>query len=151
MKTEDSQVVSEEDEAEADKQNQDGIPENGWYTDENRNTYYYENGVKIVNLIKKIADADGNTYGYYFGFDGVLQKNNRIHVSYILSDLSYVNVYVRADEKGRLYQNRWYGKEEFYGDDYVTPAGKMIEYEGKLYYFDAGSTLFVNGRIMIWY
>ena len=149
VKTEDSQVVSEEDEAEADKQNQDGIPENGWYTDENRNTYYYENGVKIVNLIKKIADADGNTYGYYFGFDGVLQKNNRIHVSYILSDLSYVNGYVRADEKGRLYQNRWYGKEEFYGDDYVTPAGKMIEYEGKLYYFDAGSTLFVNGRIMI--
>ena len=79
----------------------------------------------------------------------MLQKNSRIHVSYILSDLSYVNGYVRADEKGRLYQNRWYGKEEFYGDDYVTPAGKMIEYVGKLYYFDAGSTLFVNGRIMI--
>ncbi len=33
---------------------EDGIPTDGWYTDENGNTYYYENGEKLQEVIVEI-------------------------------------------------------------------------------------------------
>ena len=80
---EETQGMPASNELEADASEEDGIPENGWYY-ENGSTYYYENGVKVTGMLKEISDEDGNTYGYYFDWDGRLQKNCRNYVNHIL-------------------------------------------------------------------
>lgn len=43
---------------------EDGIPTDGWYTDEDGNTYYYQNGEKLQEVIVEIEDEDerGRTF-----------------------------------------------------------------------------------------
>lgn len=68
-------------------------------------TYYYENGVKVTGMLKEISDEDGNTYGYYFDWNGRLQKNCRNYVNHIFENLTYIQGWVRSDENGHLYQD----------------------------------------------
>ena len=49
------------------------IPENGWYTDESGNTYYYVEG----DIMTGLFDADDGTY-YFAPDSGILQKNRWI-------------------------------------------------------------------------
>lgn len=103
---EETQEMPSSNELEADASEEDGIPENGWYY-ENGFTYYYENGVKVTGMLKEISDEDGNTYGYYFDWDGRLQINCRNYVNHIFEDLTYIQGWVRSDENGHLYQDSW--------------------------------------------
>ena len=51
------------------------IPTEGWYTDANGKTFFYENGEKLVETIVEIEDEEGLVYGYYFDEDGILVTN----------------------------------------------------------------------------
>lgn len=148
---EETQEMPSSNELEADASEEDGIPENGWYY-ENGFTYYYENGVKVTGMLKEISDEDGNTYGYYFDWDGRLQINCRNYVNHIFEDLTYIQGWVRSDENGHLYQDSWYnngGRKEYYGQDYVCPTGKKVIIDENLYYFDENGYLVTDNQVMI--
>lgn len=148
---EETQGMPAANELEADAPDEDGIPENGWYY-ENGSTYYYENGVKVTGMLKEISDEDGNTYGYYFDWNGRLQKNCRNYVNHIFENLTYIQGWVRSDENGHLYQDSWYndgGRKEYYGHDYLCPRGKTVTIDENLYYFDENGYLVTDNQVMI--
>lgn len=69
------EAVAVESETEpAEKQEETVI--DGWYLDDAGNTYYYQDGEMIRNLIVEIADNDGIIYGYYFDEDGIMLRND---------------------------------------------------------------------------
>lgn len=80
-KQEETQVVPSEDNAKADVQGQAEVKEDGWYTDEDGNSYYYENGEMITGAIVEIGDEAG-TYGYYFDDNGIVYKSGQTQISY---------------------------------------------------------------------
>ena len=145
MPTEDGEQMTEQEEP--------GIPENGWYTDENNNTYYYENGIMIQNQIKDIADEDGTIYGYYFDWSGILNQNpyNRYQGSFKYGD-TYVGGYIRSESNGHLYKNAWYvngNDKEYYGENYICPREGTIKIGEDLYYFDQNGYLVTNTQVVI--
>ena len=127
------------------------IPTEGWYTDANGKTFFYENGEKLVETIVEIEDEEGLVYGYYFDEDGILVTNGCYFISYETDDGQWEDGYIYADEEGHLLKG-WYTKDswnpEYYGEDYLAYQNRFLEEDGKLYYFDEGGYR-VKGREII--
>lgn len=84
---------------------EDGIPTDGWYTDENGNTYYYENGEKLQEVIVEIEDEDGSIYGYYFNEEGVMAVSGTTWISYYDEESqTWISGQIYADDNGHLYK-----------------------------------------------
>ncbi len=67
------EVQREEEQQIAEGQNDAGTTiQDGWSVDEDGNTCYYKDGVKLTGQVAEIADEDGTVYGYYFEDDGAL-------------------------------------------------------------------------------
>ena len=135
---------------------EDGIPTDGWYTDEDGNTYYYENGEKLQEVIVEIEDEDGSIYGYYFNEEGVMAVSGTTWISYYDEESqTWISGQIYADDNGHLYkgwnQSPGPGKAEYYGDDYIAYCEKFLQDGDVLYYFDESGyrvknkTIIVNG------
>lgn len=146
-KQEETQVVPSEDNAKADVQGQAEVKEDGWYTDEDGNSYYYENGEMITGAIVEIGDEAG-TYGYYFDDNGIVYKSGQTQISYWDDEKKvYIYGYIKADDKGHLYKG-WDGNT-YYGEDYFRYADKILEQDGASYYFNEYGYLVVNQAVVI--
>lgn len=146
-KQEEAQVVPSENNAKADAQGQDEVKEDGWYTDEDGNSYYYENGEMITSVIVEIEDEDG-TYGYYFDDDGIVYKSRQTQVSYWDDEKKmWISGYIKADDKGHLYKG--WDENTYYGEDYFRYADKILEQAGASYYFNEYGYLVVNQAVVI--
>ena len=136
--TEQDVTESQEADTNADER---AIPTEGWYTDANGNTFFYENGEKLVETIVEIEDEEGVVYGYYFDEDGILVTDGCYFISYETEDGQWEDGYIYADEEGHLLKG-WYTKDswnpEYYGEDYLAYQNRFLEEDGKLYYFDEG-------------
>ena len=136
--TEQDVTESQEADTNADER---AIPTEGWYTDANGNTFFYENGEKLVETIVEIEDEEGVVYGYYFDEDGILVTDGCYFISYEIEDGQWEDGYIYADEEGHLLKG-WYTKDswnpEYYGEDYLAYQNRFLEEDGKLYYFDEG-------------
>ena len=146
-KQEETQVVPSENNAKADAQGQAEVKEDGWYTDEDGNSYYYENGEMITSAIVEIEDEDG-TYGYYFDDDGIVYKSRQTQVSYWDDEKKiWISGYIKADDKGHLYKG--WDENTYYGEDYFRYADKILEQDGASYYFNEYGYLVVNQAVVI--
>ena len=146
-KQEETQVVPSEDNAKADVQGQAEVKEDGWYTDEDGNSYYYENGEMITGAIVEIGDEAG-TYGYYFDDNGIVYKSLQTQISYWDDEKNvYIYGYIKADDKGHLYKG-WDGNT-YYGEDYFRYADKILEQAGASYYFNEYGYLVVDQAVVI--
>ena len=108
--------VPEQSETQSADEEEKNIPKEGWYVDQNGNTYYYEYGVALENTIKEIASEDG-VKAFYFDYNGIMLKDTWRQIAY-LKDGTWVSGWIRADENGCL-QHGWFnGDDEYYGEDY---------------------------------
>ncbi len=115
----------------------------GWYVDGAGNTYYYQDGEMIKNLIVEIADNDGVIYGYYFDEDGIMLRNNLAWGTRQDGQSGYVY----ADEQGHLYKG-WLDSS-YYGEDYIKYYAQILEEAGKKYYIDIYGELAKNREIAV--
>lgn len=125
--------------AEAATESDDAIPQEGWYTDENGDTYYYENGKKVCGQIKEIEG-----WGYYFKEDGTVLRNDG---TWVLS-----GGYVQADDSGHLYSGWhtiWGDTKSYFDENYFQYRDKILEQDGKQYYFDGIGSLVTNMTIIV--
>ena len=76
------EVQEEEQQQTAEDLNDAGTTiQDGWSVDEDGNTCYYKDGVKLTGQVAEIADEDGTVYGYYFENDGALFTNGTQWIS----------------------------------------------------------------------
>lgn len=140
---EETQAAPSEDDA----QGQAEVKEDGWYTDEDGNSYYYENGEMITGAIVEIEDEDG-TYGYYFDDDGIVYKSRQTQISYWDNEKKiWISGYIKADDKGHLCKG--WDENTYYGEDYFRYFDKLLEQAGVSYYFDEAGELVVNQTVLI--
>ncbi len=119
----------------------------GWYVDDDGNTYYYQNGEMVTSQIVEIEDEDGNTYGYYFYSNGIMLKDDYTWCAHLDENNNLIQDQIRADEQGHLLWG-WYDSH-YYGKDYFMYSNKALEDEGKMYYFDTSGNLVRNQDIVI--
>ena len=139
--------VPEQSETQSADEEEKNIPKEGWYVDQNGNTYYYEYGVALENTIKEIASEDG-VKAFYFDYNGIMLKDTWRQIAY-LKDGTWVSGWIRADENGCL-QHGWFnGDDEYYGEDFFRYNDKFLEEDGKLYYFNGDGLQIKNTEIII--
>ena len=124
----------------------------GWRYDGNGNAFYYKDGEKLVETIVEIKDKDGVAYGYYFDKDGVMKKRGYYLVRYKIAENEWAEGYIFADNAGHLMKG-WYKKDtvhpEYFGEDYVAYQNKLLEDDGKLYYFDENGYRIKNRDVVV--
>ena len=116
-------------------------PENGWYTDEYGDKFYYIDGEKVCDTIIEI---DGDLYG--FDESGYLYRNEGF---YIWSDEDNQSYSYYAREDGSLVVNSWYqldweDTQRYFGEGGREAIG-FAEIDGTLYYFEEYSGLSEGG------
>lgn len=121
--------------------------QDGWSKDEDGNTCYYKDGVKLTNQVAEIADEDGTVYGYYFENDGALFTNDTRWIAFYDEEQHFHQECICADESGHL-KKGWVGFQ-YYGDDYFIYHDELLEEDGKLYYFDGNGYLVKNQDIAV--
>ena len=142
-----TEEVPEQSETRSADEEEKNIPKEGWYVDQNGNTYYYEYGAALKNTIKEIASEDG-VKAFYFDYNGIMLKGTWRQITY-WKDGTGVSGWIRADENGCL-QHGWFnGDDEYYGEDYFRYNDKFLEEDGRLYYFNGDGRLIKNTEIII--
>ena len=110
-------------------------PENGWFV-ENENTYYYADGERVVNCIRKI---DGD----YYGFD----ENGELYSDgyFTIRDEKMQDHHYYAKEDGKLNTDTWIdwnGAHYYYCDSDGELVQGIAEVDGESYLFsDKGNLL----------
>lgn len=142
------EVQREEEQQTAEGQNDAGTTiQDGWSVDENGNTCYYKDGVKLTGQVAEIADEDGAVYGYYFEDDGALFTDGTRWISFYDEEHEWHREHICADESGHLMKG-WVGSQ-YYGDDYFMYRDELLEKDGKLYYLDENGDLVRNQDIVV--
>lgn len=110
----------------------------GWYKDESGNTYYYENGVPVVNRVLTITETAGNvkTVCYYgFGLNGVMFKNT-------MKTIGKNTYYFKTDGKAAIGFFTYSGYRFFSNSKGVIVKNCFRTINNKRYYFGS------NGKSM---
>ncbi len=87
------------------------IKKDGWFTAENGDKYYIENGVMLTDCVKFFKETD-QYFG--FGYDGKMYKNT---VFYAPDDPTYATTsaghFYRAEADGHLLCNSWFTDDSY--------------------------------------
>ena len=89
--------------------------QDGWSEDEDGNTCYYKDGVKLTNQVAEIADEDGTVYGYYFENDGALFTNDTKWIAFYDEEQHFHQECICADESGHL-KKGWVDSRYYFGN-----------------------------------
>lgn len=114
----------------------------GWYTDNNGNTYYYNENGKAVNGITEI---NGDTY--YFAYNGNMVKNTTIQVD---DKLCYFREDGKLAKKVVVKENGWLQMPDgwYYAQDYKILENQWLVLGNKKYYLGNNGLMYadcVNG------
>ena len=116
-------------------------PDNGWYTDEYGDKFYYIDGEMVCD---KVIEIDGDLYG--FDEYGYLYSDRHFSMWFEEENCSY-SFYALDD--GRLVVNSWYqieweDRQRYFGEGGREAIG-FAEIDGTLYYFEEYSGLSEGG------
>lgn len=107
----------------------------------------------MKSTIAEIEDCDGITHGYYFDENGVWVNENGIEwINIIITDgeqEEYLSGYIYIDEEGYLFKGWNMDGSSYYGENYICYESKLLEEDGKLYYFDEYGNLCTNTMVVV--
>ena len=129
------------------------IPENGWYTDYTGRRKYYIDGQPISSYtIAELPDEDGKMYTFYFDWEGYVANPGRQYTFYYVGMRMYSGN-ILVDEYGHLVTG-WVrddstGTISYYDEHFIQACNSFLEEDGKKYYFDSDGNLVRDQKFQV--